>query len=91
VKQLGEILVDDGLLTPDQLVKASEERDRLGRSLGRVLVDLGMVTEAQLVGALAAQIGMTFVDLGDFPGGRLGRRRLPRCGSAPLYGARHRL
>lgn len=67
MKQLGEILVDDGLLTPDQLVKASEERDRLGRSLGRVLVDLGMVTEAQLVGALAAQIGMTFVDLGDFP------------------------
>lgn len=56
MKQLGEILVDDGLLTPDQLVKASEERDRLGRSLGRVLVDLGMVTEAQLVGALAAQI-----------------------------------
>ncbi len=67
VKQLGDILIDDGLLTHDQLADATAERTRLGRSLGRTLVDLGMVTEAQLVAALAAQIGMQFVDLGDYP------------------------
>jgi type IV pilus assembly protein PilB len=67
VKQLGDILVEDGLLTHEQLVSATAERTRLGRSLGRVLVDLDMVTEAQLVAALAAQIGMQFVDLGDYP------------------------
>jgi type IV pilus assembly protein PilB len=67
VKQLGDILVEGGLLTLDQLDQATAERGRLGRSLGRVLVDLGMVTEAQLVAALAAQIGMPFVDLGDYP------------------------
>jgi type IV pilus assembly protein PilB len=67
VKQLGEILVDDGLLTPDQLFEATQEQKRLGRALGRVLVDLGMVSEAQLVAALAAQIGMQFVDLSDYP------------------------
>ena len=44
-----------------------EEQQRLGRSLGRVLVDLGMVTECQLVAALAEQIGLPFVDLGEFP------------------------
>jgi type IV pilus assembly protein PilB len=67
VKQLGDILVEGGLLTPDQLFQASQEQKRLGRALGRVLVDLGMVSEAQLVAALAAQIGMPFVDLGDYP------------------------
>jgi type IV pilus assembly protein PilB len=67
VKQLGDILVEGGLLTAAQLDQAAEERARLGRSLGRVLVDLGMVTESQLVAALAAQIGMPFVDLGDYP------------------------
>lgn len=66
MKQLGDILVEDGLLTPDQLGTATQEQKRLGRALGRVLVDLGMVSEAQLVAALAAQIGMEFVDLADF-------------------------
>lgn len=67
MKQLGDILLEDGLLTEEQLATAAAERNRLGRSLGRVLVDLQMVTEAQLVAALAAQIGMQFVDLSDYP------------------------
>jgi type IV pilus assembly protein PilB len=66
VKQLGDILLERGLVTHDQLNGAVEEQQRLGRSLGRVLVDLGVLTEAQLVAALAAQIGMQFVDLTDY-------------------------
>src|SRR5664279_1338513 len=67
VKQLGEILLDGGLVDQEQMSTAVEEQQRLGRSLGRVLVDLGMVTESQLVAALAQQIGLPFVDLGEFP------------------------
>jgi type IV pilus assembly protein PilB len=67
VKQLGEILLDGGLVDHEQLNTAIEEQQRLGRSLGRVLVDLGMVTESQLVAALAEQIGLQFVDLNEFP------------------------
>jgi type IV pilus assembly protein PilB len=66
VKQLGDILLDDGLVNPDQLATALQEQRRLGRSLGRVLVDLGMVTEGQLVAALATQIGLPFVDLSEY-------------------------
>jgi type IV pilus assembly protein PilB len=66
MKLLGEILVDDGLLTPDQLFQATQEQKKQGRALGRILVDLGMVSEAQLVAALAAQIGLPFVDLNDY-------------------------
>jgi type IV pilus assembly protein PilB len=67
VKQLGDILLEGGHVTPEQLAGAVEEQRRLGRSLGRVLVDLGVLTEGQLVAALATQIGLKFVDLSDYP------------------------
>ncbi|MDX6268121.1 MAG: type pilus assembly protein PilB [Frankiales bacterium] len=67
MKQLGDILLEDGLVTPEQLAGAVEQQQRVGRSLGRILVDLGVLTESQLVAALASQIGMEFVDLTDYP------------------------
>jgi len=65
VKRLGEVLLDSGLITADQLVSALAEQDKQGRSLGRVLVEMGLLTDSQLVAALAAQIGMRFVELAD--------------------------
>ena len=67
MKQLGDILLEGGHVTPEQLANALEEQRRLGRSLGRVLVDLGLLSEGQLVSALATQIGLRFVDLSDYP------------------------
>jgi len=67
VKQLGDILLEGGHVTREQLDHAVQEQRRLGRSLGRVLVDLGVLSESQLVAALATQIGMRFVDLADHP------------------------
>ncbi len=67
MKQLGDILLEGGHVTPDQLANAVDEQKRLGRSLGRVLVDLGVLSEGQLVSALATQIGLKFVDLSDYP------------------------
>jgi len=67
VKQLGDILIEDGLVTEDQLVAAWREHKEKGKALGRVLVDQGVLTESQLVAALAQQIGLEFVDLGDYP------------------------
>ena len=67
VKQLGEILLDDGLVTEAQLLAALDETMARGSSLGRTLVELGVLTEGQLVKALANQVGMNFVDLDEFP------------------------
>ncbi len=67
MRQLGDILVSEGLVSADQLTASLQEQTRLGRPLGRVLIDAGIVTEAQLVQALATQIGLRFVDLSDFP------------------------
>jgi type IV pilus assembly protein PilB len=67
VKQLGDILLDGGLVTQEQLDDAFGEHQRVGRSLGRILVERGILSESQLVAALATQIGLQFVDLGDYP------------------------
>ena len=81
MKQLGDILLEGGLVTRDQLTEAFEEHQRLGRSLGRVLVDRGILSESQLVAALAQQIGLRFVDLSEFPvdGSAVARVPEPVC------------
>ena len=66
MKQLGEVLLDEGLVTEAQLLAALDEQTSMGTSLGRTLVELGVLTEAQLVRALAAQVGMEFVDLDEY-------------------------
>ena len=64
-KQLGQILIELGLITPEQLDTALEEHQKTPKALGRVLIDLGMIKEADLVRALAEQVGLEFVDLTD--------------------------
>jgi type IV pilus assembly protein PilB len=65
-RALGEILIDDGLITQEQLDAARGESENSGKSLGRILIDLGLVGESALVKALATQIGLPFMDLSDF-------------------------
>jgi type IV pilus assembly protein PilB len=65
-KQLGQILMEQGLITPDQLQQALEEHRNTPKSLGRVLIDLDLIKETDLVRALAEQVGLEFVDLAEF-------------------------
>jgi type IV pilus assembly protein PilB len=64
-KQLGQILLEQGLLTQEQLDHALEEHRKTPRSLGRTLIDLGYIRERDLVRALAEQVGLEFVDLSE--------------------------
>ena len=81
MKQLGDILLEGGLLTRDELTSAYEEQRSDGRTLGRVLVESGMLTESQLVAALATQVGLPYVDLSEHPvdGSAVGRVPGPVC------------
>ena len=65
MRQFVDILLEDGLVTEEQLVAAFDVHEQEGRPLGRVLVDQGLLTEGQLVAALAEQIGLGFVDLAE--------------------------
>jgi len=66
-KQLGQILIEQGLITNDQLEAALAEQQRVPKSLGRILIDLRLIKENDLVRALAHQIGLDFVDLSEYP------------------------
>ncbi len=59
---LGNLLLEKGLLTKQQLEEASEEQVRTGKLLGVVLVDLGFVTEKNVYACLGLQLGMETVD-----------------------------
>lgn len=61
--RLGDLLIQQQLLTMDQLKLALDEQKITGRKLGRVFVDAGFVTEEQISKALARQLQGEFVDL----------------------------
>jgi MSHA biogenesis protein MshE len=61
--RLGEILVQQKLLTEEQLTTALTEQKRSGRKLGRVFVENGFVTEEQISGALAKQLNIPYINL----------------------------
>ncbi len=65
MKQLGDVLLEGGLVTAAQLDVAYAEQERTGGALGRVLITSGVLSEGELVSALASQIGLRFVDLSD--------------------------
>ncbi|MDI1299650.1 type II/IV secretion system protein [Methylotenera sp.] len=64
--RLGEILVQQNLITADDLDKSLDEQKRTGRKLGRIFVDKGYVTEIQISEALARQLKVPFIDLQQF-------------------------
>ncbi|MFA5276303.1 MAG: hypothetical protein WC417_05375 [Candidatus Omnitrophota bacterium] len=65
-KQLGELLVDRGLINPDKLEKAlNYQRDR-GGLIGEILVELGFVKEEDIAQALTAQYGFPFLPLSNY-------------------------
>ncbi len=65
-KQLGQILLEQGLISEEHLQRALEEHRNTPKSLGRVLIDLGYIRERDLVRALAEQVGLEFVDLTEY-------------------------
>ena len=61
--RLGEILVQQKLLSEEQLQFSLGEQKRTGRKLGRVFIENGFVTEEQISGALAKQLNIPYINL----------------------------
>ena len=64
-KRLGDLLVDAGVITQDQLMQALQiqKTEKKGDRLGVVLIDLGMTDENQIMDALKKQLKIQSVDL----------------------------
>jgi type II secretory ATPase GspE/PulE/Tfp pilus assembly ATPase PilB-like protein len=62
-KEIGELLVDNGLISDTQLQLVLEEKKKTGQSISQILARLGLVTENQLKDTLELQYGATYVAL----------------------------
>ena len=62
-QQLGKLLMEQGLLSPEQLEMGLFYQKRIGRRLGESLVALGLIDETTLYSTLAAQAKLDYYEL----------------------------
>src|SRR5882672_5114512 len=66
IRRIGQIFVDMGFVSDEQLeMLLEEQQQRPGTLLGKIALELNMLNEEQIVQALAEQMGMQVVELGD--------------------------
>lgn len=61
--RLGDILLANRLVSPEQLGQAVAEKSETGRRLGQILLEQGLVREDDLAWALSTQLGYPYVFL----------------------------
>lgn len=62
-KRIGELLVEAGVLSQQQLEQALFAQRKDGRKLGQLLIELGLVGETQLTQTLSRQLSVPWVSL----------------------------
>ncbi len=62
-KRIGEILIEAGRITQEQLEKALAMQKRSGVRLGKILVEMGAITETGLLRVLERSMGIPLIDL----------------------------
>jgi putative toxin-antitoxin system antitoxin component (TIGR02293 family) len=62
-RRLGEILVDGGAITAEQLKQALAEQGKLGLPLGQTLLHLRFTTDETMRQALSSQLGVPYINL----------------------------
>jgi MSHA biogenesis protein MshE len=64
--RVGDLLVAEKIITPEQLDYALKEQEISGSKLGKTLINLGFVDESVLLDALSKQLDIPFVDIKTF-------------------------
>ena len=83
--RLGDVLVQQKLVSEEQLQQMLQQQRTSGRRLGRLMIDAGLITEEALAHALARQLRVPVVNLKSFP---LETRTVRLLGESPAR--RHR-
>ncbi|MCM8784377.1 MAG: type II secretion system ATPase GspE [Candidatus Omnitrophica bacterium] len=65
-KPIEEIMLDSGLITPQQLTQAKEEAQKFGLSLEDTLLRLGFITEDALTSKIAESLSLPYVKLSNY-------------------------
>lgn len=66
-KQLGDLLISKGLVSPNEFESCLEEAKETRKIIGQVLIDRNYVSEDQVYKVIAEQQGLEFIDLSDYP------------------------
>ncbi len=61
--RIGDLLVQNKIISENQLMEALKQQKSTGRKLGRMLIDLGFVQEKQLLDLLSEQLGIPFIEI----------------------------
>ena len=77
-KPFGQVMVERGLITGEQLSKALEIQRTQGGMLGEVLVDLGFISEIDIANALSLIYGIPFLPLEGYDASSELRAMIPR-------------
>ena len=64
-KRLGEIIVDMGLATAEQVEEAIGRQKDTRKRLGQLLLEAGVISELDLTKALGVKLGVEFIDLSE--------------------------
>lgn len=64
--RLGDLLVQNGVITEEQLTGALGAQRESGRKLGYVLIEQGAVTESQLLEFLSQHLQVPLIDIGQY-------------------------
>ncbi len=75
--RLGDLLVQHGLISEEQLMEALGAQKKSGKKLGRALIDLGFVEEDQLLELLSQQLDVPFIRLRNYEFNAEVTQRLP--------------
>jgi len=65
-KKLGEILLDEGLISEEQLQTALTMQRGKNKKLGKVLIEMGYITDIQVAETLTKQLSLQMVDCGKY-------------------------
>ncbi|KHT38304.1 GspE/PulE family protein [Vibrio sinaloensis] len=62
-KRLGDLLVEEGIISEQQVEQALAAQKSTGRKLGAALIELGFLTEHQMLTFLSQQLDIPLIDL----------------------------
>lgn len=75
--RIGELLLDQGLITSAQLEEALEKQVESNKKLGEILIDSGSVSEKALLEILSTQLDLPIIELEDYDYDEAIARHLP--------------
>ena len=65
-RHVGELLVEEGVITGEQLDEALQTQAKSGGLLGLILMDMGLITEADIARVTCVQLQLPFISLHNY-------------------------